>query len=207
MKKQERALIERAATGENVRDEIILALQHTLYTMAGRYTGKSTIIERMDLVNEANIAMLEEAPRAVTKQNPFSYLLRVARLAMIDCINGRGDSIRVSSYKDRLLMVSLDQPDSEGVTLAESLPDDTYSRHLLSEEVVSRVRSCLNRLPEKASLVIERHYGIGYEPTPLNEISRLLSPKTRRPDIARYHHDRALAHLRANLNQEYYPMP
>jgi len=197
---QEQVLIERAYVGEDVRDDVVLSLQERVYTLAAKYLGRDKAIERMDLVDEASVAMLESFDRALTKENPFSYLLQVARNAMVDCVNGRSDLIK--TREGHIPVLSLDQPNEEGDSLADTLAFEVHleAHHPLESAFVSLCEA-IEGLPEKQRMVIQRHYGFDSEAESLNLISRSLAlrAKSGRPGTAHYHCKLAHATLRKQL--------
>jgi len=201
---QEQALIERALAGEPVRNELILSLQRRIYNLAYRLAsrylrGKEQATERMDFVQKANETMLKRFSLALTKENPCSYLMKVARLTMIDCIREIEASQEKSEGQSALL--GLDLSDGEDTSsLLDAIPVEV---HLESSRKTDTAYAVLYQailtLPEKQRLVMLRHYGLGCAPESLNIISRSLSPKSPRPANAHYHHKRALVVLERML--------
>jgi DNA-directed RNA polymerase specialized sigma24 family protein len=215
MQDEQHTLITRARAGEPVRDEMVLspALQRTIKAQARRYMRRvpghmNGVLEQADLIQSANEAMLQRYPAALTKKNPYTYLQNIARLAMLDCINGRSDSIktRPSRKQQRVLVLSLDLPivvqgvltfPADLLSIEVCLPSPQEERTL--EALISQI---IQGLPEKQRMVIERHYGINeHAPESLNAISRSLALQacTRYPAHANYHHKRALSTLRQAL--------
>ncbi len=201
---QEHALIERALAGEPVRNELILSLQRRVYNLAYRLAskylrGKEQATERMDFVQKANEAMLKRFSLALTKENPCSYLMKVARLTMIDCIREIEASHKKSEGQSALL--GLDLSDCEDTSsLLDAIPVEVHleAPHNINA-AYALLYQAIGTLPEKQRLVMLRHYGLGCAPEPLNIISRSLSPKSPRPANAHYHHKRALAVLERTL--------
>ncbi len=198
---QELTLIERAYAGEDVRNDAVLSLQERVYTLAAKYAHRDKAIERMDLVMEASVAMFESFDRALTKENPFSYLLQVARNAMVDCVNGRSDLIK--TREGHIPVLSLDLPNEEGDSLADTLACEVRlgEVHHSLERTFTSLCEAIEGLPEKQRMVIQRHYGFDSEPQSLNMISRSLTRKAKsdRPANAHYHSKRAHAALRSRL--------
>ena len=206
----EQALLQRALAGEKVRDEIILSLQSCIHSLATNYARPDKGAEHMDLVQEANATLYQCFERALTKENPFAYLLQTARIVMINCVNGRGDLIRTHTSQDPVTVVSLDQPirdDLEDATLADLIPgeDVLLSERSISSEDADRTVTLLHQaieaLPDTCRIVIQRHYGFGFQPESLNEIGRSLSQKSRSrtPSNAHYYKKCALKALRQQL--------
>jgi len=202
---QEHALIERALAGEHVRNDLILSLQPRVYNLAHRLAskylrGKEQAAERMDFVQKANEEMLQMFTVALSKENPCSYLLKVARLTMIDCIKEIKASQERNGERDSSLL-GLDLSDGEDASsFIEAIPVEV---RLVSPREASTAYGALYQaiqaLSEKQRLVMVRHYGFGCAPEPLNIISRSLSPKSPRPANAHYHHKRALIVLERML--------
>ncbi|GLV56317.1 hypothetical protein KDH_31580 [Dictyobacter sp. S3.2.2.5] len=208
---QQQALVARAQAGEPVRDEIILSLQPCIKAMATKHIynnlHNSHHIECDDLVQEANVAILEALQNALTKEDPCRYLVKVAKRAMIEYyVNGRSDLIKTwHSYQKPLSILSLDVPvQRETETpFADTLSVEVRLEASKSlEEEYASLYSAIEALPEKQRLVVRRYYGLNDAPTPLNEISRMLSPKSPRPANAHYHNKCALAALRTLLAPE-----
>jgi DNA-directed RNA polymerase specialized sigma24 family protein len=196
---QEHALIERALAGEQVRNDLIVSLQPHIYNLAYRLAsrylfGKEQATERMDLVQKANEEMLRMFAVALSKENPCSYLLTVARFTMIDCLKEIQASKARRGERDEAL---LDPPDGEDVSpFIEALPVEV--RLVPSRDAgtpYGALYQAIGALPEKQRFVMLRHYGLGCAPEPLNSISRRLSPQSPRPANAHYHHKRALVVL------------
>jgi len=198
---QEHALLQRAYAGEDVRNEVVLSLQRHVYALAGKHMRRDKAVERMDLVQSALTAVLYRFERALTKENPFSYLLQVADLTMVDCVNGRGDAIK--NHNDDIAIISLDQPDEDGISLADTLTFEVHleEAHHPLESTFASLCEAIEGLPEKQRMVIQRHYGFDSEPQSLNMISRSLTRKAKsdRPANAHYHSKRAHAALRSRL--------
>ena len=193
---QEQALLDRALAGEKVSGDIVLSLQQRIYSLAYRMAarhlqGKEQAIERMDFVQEANRAMLRHFQLALTKENPYSYLLKAARTAMIDCIR----------------KIEASQRDQDEVSsFSECIPTEIHTESSRKNEATyTPLYQAVQMLPEKQRLVILRHYGFGCAPEPLNTISRSISLKacasTR--NNANYHHKRALTSLQQALGSAF----
>jgi RNA polymerase sigma factor (sigma-70 family) len=212
----------RAGGGEAVRDEIILSLQPHIQAIASksltlqRQSGSDTAVERLDLIQSANVAILRQYELALEKVNPYAYLKRIAQLTIIDYLAGSPYRETYSHYEP-FPTVSLDKSISEdGTPLAEmlSLQDHSSSASLpenndTSDAEQDRKRILLTllseaiaSLPEKQRMVIERHYGFGCIPESFYAISRSLSGRKARsahPVHAHYYHRLALSALRRAL--------
>jgi len=204
---QEHALIERALAGEPIRNELILSLQRRVYNLAYRLAsrylrGKEQATERMDFVQKANEVMLKRFSRALTKENPCSYLMKVARLTMIDCIR----EIEASQEKgeEQSSLLGLDLSDYEGTSsLIDALSVEIHlEAPREADTAFTLLYQAIQTLPEKQRLVMLRHYGLGCAPEPLNIISRHLFPKS--PRNAHYHHKRALIVLERTLGPAFF---
>ena len=88
---QEQALIQRARAGDDVRDQIILALQRRISALAAKYARPEEQEDFSDLVNSANVALLKRYQKALNHPSPFAYLLRTAQSTMIDYYRGYGE--------------------------------------------------------------------------------------------------------------------
>ena len=189
---QERALIEQARAGEDVRDQIILSLQRRIHALAWKLVSPTEEQEEhRDLVQSANLALLKWFDTALSRPDPYRYLLRVARSAMFDFFRGSKEAY---SQRERIPVVSLDEPFREdGAFLADLLStEQEVSRiSLLREATDALLHQAIAALPEKQRLVIERHYGFGQAPQSLNALKQGTSSK--------YHHSKALATLRTAL--------
>ena len=201
---QTQDLIQRARLGENVRDEIILSLQRRIYALSAkyqtRYQHQDGMIERMDLIQAANEAMLRYWPAFLSWDNPIRYLLRVAGSAMYRCISGRSDLIKSYSDQQRVTVLSLDCPPCEnGTTLIEIVPFEAPHPSSLSRAVPSLYQA-IETLPEMQRTVIKRHFGLDTQPESLSAIGRSLAPQLQHPiKHSYYHKKRALAALRQRL--------
>jgi len=204
---RERAFLQRAQAGEQVRDEIILYLQPRIIALAVRMHERlaqgmrnGNVIERGDLVNSANIAMLASYQAALTKENPFGYLFKAAKVAMIHYLNGRtGHLMNTRDWSERITVLSLDLAKGDGQTLADELacelhlPNGSESQHLL------HIWQAIDALPEKQRSVIQRYFGFSeHAPESLNQISLLFSTSPR-TGSARRHYRQALNTLRQVL--------
>jgi RNA polymerase sigma factor (sigma-70 family) len=197
-KEQERALIDRARAGEDVREQVILSLQRRVHALAGKYAQPEAQEEFCDLVNSANVALLKSYTRAVNSPNPYAYLLRTARSTMINYFYGYGEH----TQRERVPVLSLDTSSREdGTPLSHLLSTEQTLEQpaSLQEATFAFLRQAVADLPEKQRLVVERHYGFGQAPESLNTIKGGSSPKNSRSMDARYQHNKALASLRTIL--------
>lgn len=178
-KAQEQEVAARAQAGADLRDTILLSLQTRLFTLASKYARYGSTW--LDLIQAANVAMLESYRQALSKQNLFAYLLGVARLAMIGCISGRDDLIRTHHQQESVPVRSLDCPLSQGdaTPLSEVLIYQPYDVAAPADEIDYRpLYQAIESLPEGLRVVIERHYGFGYAPEPLEAISVSLARRS-----------------------------
>jgi DNA-directed RNA polymerase specialized sigma24 family protein len=183
-----------------VRNEVVLALQSRIGTLAARYTryGNGTCADWLDLSQAATVAMLETFSQAVTKRNLFAYLVGVARIAMIACISGHDDLIKTHHHTESITVLSLDHPAREG-----SLPGNdvllSAQEERQKDEYYPLYRA-IEALPQAYRIVIERHYGFGSVPETLDAISaRLGKPSAPRPSVAHARKRQALALMRKYL--------
>ncbi len=204
---QEQALIERALAGENVRNDLILSLQRRVYNLAYRLAskylrGKEQATECMDFVQKANEAMLKRFSRALTKEKPCSYLLKVARLTMIDCIREIEASQEKGEGQSFLLGLDLSECEDASSLIDALSVEIRLEAPREADTAYALLYQAIQALPEKQRLVMLRHYGLGCAPEPLNIISRRLSPKS--PRNAHYHHKRALIVLERTLGPAFF---
>lgn len=193
---QQSALLQRAFAGEDMRDEIILSLQSRIEGLAQNayrrfsWNGKhGNVIEVSDLVNSANVALLEYYPVAITKENPLGYLFKVAQVVMINYLSGRtGQAINTRAPGGPPRVLSLDMPMENGYTLADRLayeqPLPESASTCQRDEMLHQAIDCL---PEKQRTVIQRYFGLNeHAPTSLYQLSKELSdnPHSR----TAYHH-------------------
>jgi RNA polymerase sigma factor (sigma-70 family) len=199
---REHAFLERARAGEDVRNEVLLHMQRPLYTIARRMHWRysqqqGNVVEVGDLVQEASAEILACFSVALTKEEPFPYLYRLASIAMLNCVNSRSRIIKTHPSKEAIPILSLDQAvTSEGVLLADILAE-TFSPH---SEQVSSLGQVVETLPERQRAVIQRCFGLNeHAPESLNQISKLFSvnPRTR---SAHHHYHQALETLRQKLS-------
>jgi DNA-directed RNA polymerase specialized sigma24 family protein len=158
---QEQEVAARAQAGEDVRDTILLSLQPRLFTLASRYARYGSTW--LDLCQSASLAMLESYQQAITKRNPFAYLLGVARLAMIACISGRDDLIKTHHHRESVSVLSLDKPltrsggTGDEITLADVLTEERYECSAQEPELdYGPLYRAIAALPEGLRVVIER---------------------------------------------------
>jgi DNA-directed RNA polymerase specialized sigma24 family protein len=203
----ERALLQRAQAGENIRDEVILSLQPRITALASRMHTQlaqsmqlGNVIERSDLVNTANVAMLASYDVALTKENPFGYLFKAAKVAMIHCLSGRtGHAISTRVPGGPVPVLSLDKPEGNGQHLADLLAWELRLPSRPEQQRFRALQQAIEALPEKQRVVIQRCFGFGeYAPESLNQISRLFSSNPRTRSAHHYYH-RALDALRQVL--------
>jgi RNA polymerase sigma factor (sigma-70 family) len=202
---QERALIEQARAGEDVRNLIILSLQQRVHALAWKLVqSRKDQEEHRDLVQSANIALLKWFDAALTHPSPYRYLLRAARSAMFDFFRGSRDAY---SQRERISIVSLDELLKEdGTFLASVLSNASQveSSSSLNEAMFLLLRQAIASLPEKQRVVIERHYGFGQEPQSLNTIKEGKEhSKHSRSIDAHYQHNKALVALRTALAEQF----
>jgi RNA polymerase sigma factor (sigma-70 family) len=201
---QEHALLERALAGEQVRNDLILSLQPRVYSLAYRLAsrhlrGREQATERMDFVQRANEEMLWMFTVALSKENPCSYLLKVARLTMIDCLREREAPQEQDKEQSSFLCLNLSACEDMS-SLLHALPGEIrLEQSRKADTAYAFLYQAIFTLPEKQRLVMLRHYGLGCAPEPLNSISRSLSPRSPRPANAHYHHKRALITLAQTL--------
>lgn len=132
------------------RSRLIEQYQPLVFKEAMRWHIPENMV--LDAIQEGTVGLIEAVERFdYTRHIAFSlFAVHRIRGRMIDYLNREG----------RCPAVSLDEPDENGMTLQETLPDDGIDvaeqtgRHLLFEHV-SKV---LARLPQKEQLVVEGVY-------------------------------------------------
>lgn len=206
-KEQELMLLARAHAGEQVRDEIVLSLQRRIYCLAWRYAHYSScnhrVVEWADLASIANIVILEQFDTALTKHNPFAYLIRIVRITMIRAINGRTDLIQTYHHTKSIPVLSLDAPLEDGTHLADLLPVEVrLEPPHEGEQTYIPLYQAIATLPTLQRMVVQRYHGFDCAAESLTAISRSLvrrQPKTPHPANAHYHYKLALVKLRHAL--------
>src|SRR5450755_2273770 len=115
MQEHEQALLEQIRSGDASPHALVLSLQPFVTSRALRFTRYRKDLDWHDLASAATVAMLERIERALTRENPFSYLLKVARCAMID-------ELRSLYPRDSSALMSLDTAaGDDGEPLSETL--------------------------------------------------------------------------------------
>lgn len=204
---QERTYLQRALAGEDIRNEVILYLQPRITALATRMHMRLTqsvqrgnVIERGDLENSANVAMLASYDQALTKENPFGYLFKAAKVAMIHYLNGRtGQSINTHGQSEPIAVLSLDFSREDGQTLADELACELQLPNEAECQRRLLIWQAIETLPEKQKAVVQRYFGFNeHAPESLNQISLLFSSSPR-TGSARRHYHQALNTLRQML--------
>jgi RNA polymerase sigma factor (sigma-70 family) len=75
-----------------------------------------------------------------------------------------------ASWLDRSADLSIDAPGADGTSLAEELP----GREPADPADAEAVEQLLRQLPDRESLVLRQHLGIGCDPRPLSEVGAAL---------------------------------
>jgi DNA-directed RNA polymerase specialized sigma24 family protein len=208
-REQERLFLERARAGEDVRNEVVLAMQRPLAALARRMHWRysqqqGNVIEVSDLVHSASVEILNCFAVALTKEEPFPYLYRLAKITMLNCLNGRGRIIKTHPKYDEVIVLSLDTPVTRhGTSLADILTQED-----IPHEDITSLLSAIEDLPEKQRTVIRRYFGLaGHVPESFRQLSKALTPNSGKshPNSAGYHYKRALLTLRQTLLSETRP--
>lgn len=203
----ERALLDRAVAGEDIRDEAILHLRPTIERMARRlYQRRSPLacslqsIEISDLMQEAYLRMLTVFPDALEREKPFRWLTGAAYGAMRDCLNGRGDTIKRHTASKPVQVLSLDWPlNEQGTTLSDLLSEPSPQSTSLCEATLTALEHALSQLSQQHRALLESHFGLRGRPVSLNQICRELHPNRRGNPNSSYLYRQALAKLRRAL--------
>lgn len=203
---REQSLLARVRQGDHeARNDLILALQHSVFHIAARYCqcGRYPDWDSwLDLVQAANVEMLEAVDRALEKHDPCAFLVGVARMAMRQWIAGQ-DLIAHHHASEPISTVSLDAPLNEnGLHLADLLSSETrLDTQEEPEPDYSLLYQTIASLPEKQQAVICRHYFLLES---LNAIGTSLTKRAaKRPSIAYHQHKSALISMRQRLEPVY----
>ncbi|GCF07324.1 RNA polymerase sigma factor [Dictyobacter arantiisoli] len=207
---QQDCLVARARAGEKAaKDDIILSLFPRLQAMASKFIfthfHNKHSVECGDLANQASITVIEIFDVALTKEDPYAYLMKAAKRTMIEYyLHGDADTIRTChQYQDPIPVLSLDTQLEASETFCAALQTAELRLEVppTPEEIYADLYKAIETLPEKQRAIIRRCYtlGLGDTPITLNEMSRLLSPKSPRPANAHYYNKTALSALRTLL--------
>jgi DNA-directed RNA polymerase specialized sigma24 family protein len=166
----EASLVERARAGDaQARHAMCMRLLHMVERAAtGLYQqcyGEDRRIEYLDLVQEGNEALLVWFEQALQRDNPFSYLIVVARNAMLKYGSRYCSAILTPNHAVPLPVESLDvplEPDSD-TTHAEMLQDAPATAHV-DEEVYAPLYETLERLPGAERELLVHVYGLHEHP-------------------------------------------
>jgi RNA polymerase sporulation-specific sigma factor len=105
-----------------------------------------------DALQEGTVGLIEAVERYDYKRNIAFPLFAVHRIRgrIIDYLNREGKSG----------MVSMDEPDANGVALRDTIPDgtDDIAERTERKIIFERVEQALQQLPEKEQLVLESVY-------------------------------------------------
>lgn len=217
-------MISRIRRGDQVRDEAVLLLQPALWRMAWRayqrhslYHNEEQALEPADLVQAANVRLLEKFSRARLQDNPLAWLCIVAANAMRDCMNGRSDAIKREPGRRAIpllpfstLLRTLPRQDATPMTLEEVLAYEVRLPPVepaANESPLACLMQAIAALPEKQRIIMERHLGLdGSPPVSLRQLSReFAAAGSRKPSSAEYHYRRALRTLRQSLSYDCLP--
>ncbi|GHO56734.1 RNA polymerase sigma factor [Ktedonobacter robiniae] len=191
-----------AEMSASMRDTVIMSLQPQLRAMAHRFARQMHLAENAvdgpDLVQEANVVLLEVYTEALCKPNPYAYLMGAARLTMI-----KSASSHTRTHGVR--MMSLDAPlsrESGRVTcLADVIAVPQREEAPLSQRSQSLTRhlqAAIARLtPAQQTVILHHFYGIDGPPESLAAISRRF---TWSKQNVQQHKQRALANLHRLLS-------
>lgn len=215
---QQQDLLARAHAGsKQARDELLLMLQPRLHSLAIRFLHQpirwqEQFIEPMDLINTANVAMLRGFVFLRLEANPLAYLFKIAKTAMLECLNGKHSFIKTHSYQQPYSVISLD-------SYADEI-DHLLADHLSLEAIYQSgtdplppkyvaLYQAIEALPLKQREAILRRYGLyDNRPESANSIGRTFArrkeasqPVQHPRNLYYYHQQRALVALRQALTQ------
>jgi RNA polymerase sporulation-specific sigma factor len=178
---EEQVLVDRALQGdEQAKHEIVQACLGYVTRVAQKY-GELPHDDLLDLVAEGNLALVEYVDRALTKEKPFPYLMKVAASEIKHYVWYR--SSLISRNNDKYPMIyteSLDAPiNDNGTTLTDLLalleevglmePEPKKAQH-------DGLYQAVEQLTERQKYIVKRHFGMdGLGPETLGDISRRLS--------------------------------
>lgn len=184
----------RAQSGDSYAVEVLVK-NHLLLVVkiAKQYSGKG--VDLADLVAEGNMGLI----KAVEKWNPdkgasFTTCASwwIKQSIIRNCMHNNrivrlpehvSELMRTGRIDFVYLEINIDQPNNEGNTLSESIPD-TFRDPFQNEQetiftrIIERFISCLK---PKERAVIQLHYGLfGQEPMDVKQIAEHLSLTTTR---------------------------
>lgn len=186
-----------------MRDTVILSLQPQLRAMAHRFERQMRLAENaidgLDLVQEANIVLLEVYAEALCKPNPYAHLMGAARLAMI-----KSASSHTRTHGVRML--SLDAPLSRESGRATCLADVIEAPFQQEAPLPRRFQSLIQLLqaaiakltPAQQTVILHHFYGVDGPPESLATISRRFTWSRQN---VQQHKQRALANLHKHLSR------
>ena len=141
------------------------------------YKDKGSAASRSRLIEQYQPLVFKEAMRWHIRQDNLADALQEGTLGLIEAVERydyrrnvafsvyavhriRGEIIDYLKREGDQALPSVDEPDENGLTLREMLPDngedltETAGRHLLIEEICR----CMDRLPEKEQVIMEAVY-------------------------------------------------
>ncbi len=203
---QRKALLARAAQHDpSARTAIIESCLPIVASIARKHillTGTS--VEYLDLVQIGNLTLVESYEQALSKEEPFAYLIGCARFALYKYCSYHTTSI--TTPKTRGLqpyqIVSLDAPFSEenDNTLLDILPEKAPGTERSDLDYTEPLQQAVATLPQRERLIVEHYYGLGeIAPKAFGDINRLLSPEHPQKGNANYYHSRAMIKLRQSI--------
>ncbi|GHO78428.1 hypothetical protein KSD_61990 [Ktedonobacter sp. SOSP1-85] len=187
----------------SMRDMVILSLQPQLRAMAYRFARQmcltEAVIDGLDLVQEANLVLLEVYTEALCKPNPYAYLMGAARLAMIKSASSH-------TRTHGLRMLSLDAPLSRESDRATCLADVIAAPFQQEAPLPHRSQSLIQQLqaaiakltPAQQTVILHHFYGVDGPPESLATISRRFTWSRQN---VQQHKQRALANLHKHLSR------
>lgn len=150
-----------------------------VYNRLSQSMQRGSVIERGDLVNSANVAILTRYQAARAKESPFGYLFQVARIQMIHFVNGRTGNIVNTRNSGPITVLSLDVLAEDEQMLADELVCTSSSPGNAEHPSFARLLRAVESLPERERTVIQYYHGFGQAPQSLNRISKLFSASPR----------------------------
>jgi len=198
---EEAELVRRARLGDSkAKEELLQSCLRYVAFVTSRYTCYLEHEEYLDLVSVGNLAIVERLDKALTVENPVSYLYGVAKLAIRAYCYKYSQLITQVRGRPMVWTDSLDTPlcDRKGC-LADLLVAPQHSPQK-EQAAFTRLYDAISALTPKQQYVIVRFYGLdGDAPESIASISRRLSPTNPKVTIARNRYNNAIMSLRRKL--------
>ena len=132
------------------RCELIEHYQPLVFREAMRWNIRDSALQ--DVLQEGTLGLIEAVERYDHRRKIAFPLFAVHRI--------RGEIIDFLNHEGNYVGVSMDEPDANGVTLREVLPDtgEDISEQTDRKLLLERVTKAMNRLPKKEQMVLAGIY-------------------------------------------------